>query len=76
MTSTVHPIGIARRENGVPPPDVPLGDITALDLDFLARNLRLRLKSGKTYNFTETGGGADQLYNFHRDVNKARAARN
>lgn len=56
--------------------DVPLGDITALDLDFLAKNLRLRLKSGKTYNFTETGGGADQLYNFHRDVNKARAAKN
>ncbi len=56
--------------------DVPLADITALDLDFLAKNLRLRLKSGKTYNFTETGGGADQLYNFHRDVNKARATKN
>lgn len=51
--------------------DAPLADIAALDLDFLAKNLRLRLKSGKTYNFTETGGGADQLYAFHRDVNKA-----
>jgi hypothetical protein len=50
--------------------DVPLADITSLDLDFLAKNLRLRLKSGKTYNFTETGGGADQLYAFHRDVDK------
>jgi hypothetical protein len=50
--------------------DVPIGDIAALDLDFLAKNLRLRLKSGKTYNFTETSGGADQLYAFHRDVNK------
>jgi hypothetical protein len=50
--------------------DAPLADIASLDLDFLAKNLRLRLKSGKTYNFTETGGGADQLYAFHRDVDK------
>ena len=50
--------------------EAPLADVAALDLDFLAKNLRLRLKSGKTYNFTETGGGADQLYAFHRDVNK------
>ena len=27
MTSTLHPTGIARRENGAPPPKVPLGDI-------------------------------------------------
>ena len=27
MTATMHPAGIARRENGVPPPDVPLADI-------------------------------------------------
>jgi len=55
--------------------DAPLGDIASLDLDFLAKNLRLRLKSGKTYNFTETSGGADQLYAFHRDVNKARTSK-
>jgi hypothetical protein len=47
-----------------------LADVASLDLDFLAKNLRLKLKSGKTYNFTETGGGADQLYAFHRDVDK------
>jgi len=27
MTATMHPAGIARRKNGVPPPDVPLADI-------------------------------------------------
>ena len=27
MTATMHPARIARRENGVPPPDVPLADI-------------------------------------------------
>src|SRR5262245_25579942 len=50
--------------------DVPLAGIDTLDLDYLAKNLRLRLKSGKTYNFKETSGGADQLYAFHRDVDK------
>jgi hypothetical protein len=56
--------------------DVPLADITSLELDFLAKNLRLKLKSGRTYNFTETGGGANELYAFHRDVNKARSQKN
>ena len=50
--------------------EAPLGDITALEFDYLAKNLRLKLKSGKTYNFTEAGGGADQLYVFQRDVDK------
>ena len=50
--------------------EAPLADIALLELDFLAKNLRLKLKSGRTYNFTETGGGADQLYAFHRDVDK------
>jgi len=51
--------------------EVPLADPTAFELDFLAKNLRIKLGNGKTYNFTEVGGGADQLYAFHRDVSKA-----
>jgi methyl-branched lipid omega-hydroxylase len=34
MTSTMHQAGIARRENGVPPPDVPLVDIDLGSLEF------------------------------------------
>jgi methyl-branched lipid omega-hydroxylase len=34
MTATVHRAGIARRENGVPPPDVPLADIDLGTLEF------------------------------------------
>jgi cytochrome P450 len=34
MTSTVHRVGIERRENGVPPPDVPLADIDLASLEF------------------------------------------
>jgi cytochrome P450 len=38
MTATVHRMGIARRENGVPPPDVPLADIDLGDLEFWQRD--------------------------------------
>lgn len=34
MTTTLHPTGIAPRENGAPPPHVPLGDIDLGTLDF------------------------------------------
>ena len=34
MTSTLHPTGIARRENGAPPPEVPLGDIDLGSIEF------------------------------------------
>ncbi len=36
MTATMHRAGIARRENGVPPPDVPLADIDLGTLEFWA----------------------------------------
>ena len=42
MTSTLHRAGIARRENGVPPPDVPLADIDLGTLEFWARDDDLR----------------------------------
>lgn len=51
--------------------DVPLEGIGELELDYLGKKLRIKLKTGKNYNFTETGGGADQLYAFHRDVEAA-----
>ena len=42
MTSTLHRAGIARRENGVPPPDVPLADIDLGSLEFWERDDDLR----------------------------------
>ncbi|WP_101950010.1 cytochrome P450 [Mycobacterium sp. 3519A] len=38
MTSTLHRAGITRRENGVPPPDVPLADIDLASLEFWGRD--------------------------------------
>ena len=48
----------------------PLADIAALELDYLAKNLRVKTKDGKTFNFTDSS--ADKLAVFHQDVNKAR----
>jgi len=42
MTSTMHRPGIARRENGVPPPDVPMADIDLGSLEFWERDDDLR----------------------------------
>lgn len=50
---------------------VPLTDFAAFDVDYLAKNLRLRTKQGRTYNFGDPGGNADHLFVFHRDVDKA-----
>ena len=42
MTTTEHRQAIARRENGVPPPDVPLTDIDLGSLEFWERDDDLR----------------------------------
>ena len=42
MTATMHQAGIARRENGVPPPDLPLVDIDLGSLEFWERDDDLR----------------------------------
>jgi hypothetical protein len=49
---------------------VPFTEVTALELDYLAKDLRVKTKNGKTFNFTD--GSADRLATFHQDVNKAR----
>jgi PEGA domain len=50
---------------------VPLMSVTTFDVDYLKKNLAVRV-NGKTYNFTDPAGNADNLFVFHRDVEKAR----
>ena len=50
----------------------PLLDLGMFQVDYLEKNLRLTLKGGKQYNFTDPEGNADHLFVFHRDVEKAR----
>lgn len=51
---------------------VVLTDLTGFDFDYLAKNLRIRTRQGKTLNFTDPDGNADRMFAFHRDVDKAR----
>lgn len=49
----------------------PLLDIEDFQVDYLDKNLRLRVK-GRNYDFTDPEGNADRLFVFHRDVTQAR----
>jgi hypothetical protein len=51
---------------------VAMADIQTFEVDYLAKNLRLRLRQGRTYNFGDPDDNADRLFVFHRDVDKAR----
>jgi hypothetical protein len=50
-----------------------LTDMEQFEVDYLKKNLLVKLRGGKTYNFTDPGGNADKLFVFQRDVEKARA---
>ena len=51
---------------------VSLLEIDTLEVDYLAKNLRLKVKGGKQFDFTDPNGKADNLFVFQRDVDKAR----
>ena len=50
-----------------------LADMETFDVNYQERNLRIRLRRGRDYNFTDPDGDADRLFVFHRDVDRARA---
>ena len=49
-----------------------LVDLETFDVDYLEKNLRVKPRKGKLFNFTDPEGNADRLFVFHRDVEKAR----
>lgn len=51
----------------------PLLDLETFQVDYLAKNLRVKLPKGRQFNFTDPDGNADRLFVFHRDVEKAQA---
>lgn len=51
---------------------VSLADLETFLVDYTDKNLRVKVRSGKQYNFTDPDGSADKLFVFHRDVDKAR----
>ena len=51
---------------------VSLADLETFVVDYTDKNLRVKVRNGKQYNFTDPDGSADKLFVFHRDVDKAR----
>jgi hypothetical protein len=49
------------------------GDVETFEVDYLKKNLRIKKRGGKTYNFTDKQPNADALLVFHRNVEKAKA---
>lgn len=50
----------------------PLTGLETLAMDYQDKELRVKLKNGKSFSFTTKAANADQLLVFHRDVEKAR----
>lgn len=52
---------------------LPFAQIESFDVDYLDKNLRVKQKGGRTWNFTDKAAvNADALFVFHRDVQAAR----
>jgi hypothetical protein len=50
----------------------PLADLETFVVDYQDKNLKIKLRKGRQYNFTDPDGNADRLFVFQRDVEKAR----
>lgn len=51
---------------------VPLAGLEQFVVDYQDKQLRVKIKGGRTFNFTTRAANADPLVVFHRDVDKAR----
>jgi hypothetical protein len=47
-------------------------DIETFAVDYLKKNLIIKKRGGKQYNFTTKAENADPLFVFHRNVDKVR----
>ena len=52
--------------------NLPYPQVEQFSVDYLQKNLRVKAKGGKTWNFTDKNDNADALFVFHRDVEAAR----
>ncbi|HLG56945.1 MAG TPA: PEGA domain-containing protein [Vicinamibacterales bacterium] len=50
----------------------PLADLETFVVDYQDKNLKIKLRKGRQYNFTDPDGNADRLFAFQRDVDKVR----
>ena len=52
--------------------EVDLDGLEEFEIDYLEHNLRIKVRGGRTYNFTDEQENADALFVFHREVEEAR----
>jgi len=72
-TLTATPAGLRYETADKDDPFVAaFADVETFQVDYTEKNLRVKLRKGKQYNFTDPDGNADRLFVFHRDVDKAR----
>lgn len=64
--------GVAYRTDDDDAFEVGLDGIEEFAVDYMAHNLRLKVRGGRTYNFTDNEENADALFVFHRAVETAR----
>lgn len=51
---------------------VPFSALELFDINYMEKNLRIKQRGGRTWNFTDDSPNADALFVFHRDVDAAR----
>ena len=64
--------GIAYRSDDDDAFEVGLDGLEEFAVDYMEHNLRLKVRGGRTYNFTDDQENADALFVFHRAVEEAR----
>ena len=47
---------------------IPYASLERFEVDYMKKNLNLKVRKGKNYNFTEQSGDADALFVFHKKV--------
>lgn len=46
----------------------PYANLEQFEVDYIEKNLNLKVRGGRNYNFTEKSGNADALFVFHKNV--------
>ncbi len=46
----------------------PFASLDQFEVDYIEKNLNVKVRKGKNYNFTEKSGNADALFVFHKNV--------
>jgi hypothetical protein len=47
---------------------VPYAKLEQFEIDYIKKNLNVKIRNGRNYNFTEKSGNADALFVFHKNV--------